>query len=304
MTLHGERMGRDIGRAVRILNDGGLVGLPTETVYGLAARADDRTAVAKVFEVKGRPRGHPLIVHVSSLERARAISGDWSDRAEALGARFWPGPLTLVVPRAPRIVDEVTGGLDTVAVRVPAHPMAQALLGHIDVGLVAPSANLFGKVSPTRPEHVLHDLGDAVDYVLDGGPCEIGVESTIVDCSSRIPQILRPGAITETDVLEVVDEIESASGPARAPGMMSSHYAPRCSVVNVESDVDAEPFRQRGVLVLDARRDPETFVRDLYVLLRRCDDEGREEVVVVLPDDRGIGRAVRDRLMKAAAPRL
>jgi L-threonylcarbamoyladenylate synthase len=303
MTAVHERSGVDLERAVDVLRSGGLIGLPTETVYGLAARADDPNAVAKVFAVKGRPRGHPLIVHFSSLETARTASSHWTNVAEALGSRFWPGPLTLVVRRAAWVIDEVTGGLDTVAIRVPAHPVARDVIDRLGVGVVAPSANPFGMVSPTRAEHVLKDLGDGVDYVLDGGPCDIGVESTIVDCSTEVPQILRPGVVTEADVVETVGSIAPTSGPSRAPGMLASHYAPRCSVRAVETDDEAQPFRDRGILVVDARSDPASFVRDLYSTLRRCDDEGRDEIVVVLPDDDGIGRAVRDRIMKAAAPR-
>lgn len=303
MTADDARIGVDLDRAVSVLRAGGLIGLPTETVYGLAARADDPRAVEKVFTVKGRPRGHPLIVHFSSLESARTASSNWTEVAEALGSRFWPGPLTLVVRRAPWVIDEVTGGLDTVAIRVPAHPLARQLIDRLGVGVVAPSANLFGMVSPTRAEHVVHDLGDGVDYVLDGGPCDIGVESTIVDCSSESPQILRPGAVTEADVTATVGALAPTSGPSRAPGMLASHYAPRCSVVAVESDQEAEPYRVQGVLVIDARSTPATFVKDLYSTLRRCDEERRDRVVIVLPLDEGIGRAVRDRIMKAAAPR-
>ncbi len=304
MTVFRQRLGRDIDLAARILTKGGLIGLPTETVYGLAARADQASAVFRVFDVKGRPRGHPLIVHVPTLERARRMSSDWNDDAEALGARFWPGPLTIVVPRSPNVIAEVTGGFDTVALRVPSHPVALELLNRVDFGLVAPSANLFGRVSPTRPEHVVDDLGDAVDYVLDGGPCTIGIESTIVECSANGAQVLRPGAVTYDDVVETIGSLMPTSGPPRAPGMLISHYAPRCSIVTVETDVDAEPFRRRDVLVIDAASDPSTFVRDLYAILRRCDEEERDEVVMILPADVGIGRAVRDRLMKAAAPRL
>ncbi len=303
MSREAHRVGVDIERAVVIITSGGLIGLPTETVYGLAARADDPLAVSKVFEVKGRPRGHPLIIHVSSLDRARLLSDQWNERAEALGARFWPGPLTLVVRRASAVIDEVTGGLDTVAIRVPSHPLARQLLERLDVGLVAPSANLFGRVSPTTAEHVLDDLGGSVDYVLDGGPCLVGVESTIVDCSTDDVEILRPGAVTEADIVSVVGSTSPASGRTRAPGMLRSHYAPNCAIVTVEAESEAVSFRERGVLVIDAHSDPESFARDLYSILRRCDEESRDMVVIVLPSADGIGGAVRDRLMKAAAPR-
>jgi L-threonylcarbamoyladenylate synthase len=185
--------------------------------------------------------------------------------------------------------------------------MARALLASFGGGLVAPSANLFGRVSPTTARHVADDLGDAVDYVLDGGPCVIGVESTIVDCSVDPPQVLRPGAVSESDVMKIVGTIAAVSGPSRAPGMLASHYAPSCEVVPVESLEEADRWSSAdddsSTEVLDASNDPIGFAARLYAELRRCDDEGRRRVVIVLPSDEGIGRAVRDRITKAAAPR-
>ena len=301
-------IGTDVTRAVRVLRDGGLVGLPTETVYGLAADARNESAVRRVFSTKGRPLGHPLIVHVADVDEARRWSSDWPETAERLAQEFWPGPLTLVVRRHRDVLDEVTGGRDTVALRVPKHPLAHSVLRMFAGGLVAPSANLFGRVSPTTARHVADDLGGAVDYVLEGGPCEIGLESTIVDCSVDPPQILRPGAIADSDVLATAGSLAPLTGPSRAPGMLASHYAPTCEVVPVENRDEAERLlasddRPGGTEVLDATADPVEFAARLYAELRRCDREGRRRVVIVLPSDVGIGRAVRDRISKAAAPR-
>ena len=301
-------IGADVTRAVRVLRDGGLVGLPTETVYGLAADARNESAVRRVFSTKGRPLGHPLIVHVADVDEARRWSSDWPETAERLAQEFWPGPLTLVVRRHRDVLDEVTGGRDTVALRVPKHPLAHSVLRMFGGGLVAPSANLFGRVSPTTARHVADDLGGAVDYVLEGGPCEIGLESTIVDCSVDPPQILRPGAIADSDVLATAGSLAPLTGPSRAPGMLASHYAPTCEVVPVENRDEVERLlasddRPGGTEVLDATADPVEFAARLYAELRRCDREGRRRVVIVLPSDVGIGRAVRDRISKAAAPR-
>lgn len=302
-----ERRGHDVDRAVAVLRSGGVIGLPTETVYGLAADAHDLLAVERIFRIKGRPADHPLIVHVPDTEAARAWTADWPAAAATLAETFWPGPLTLIVtldPAATTAEHRVTGGRPTVALRVPDHPLALRVLQEMPGGLAAPSANRFGRVSPTTADHVLDDLGDDVDYVLDGGPCQVGVESTIVDCSVDPPQILRHGAITGERVAEVLARLAPASGPSRAPGMLESHYAPRCRVRPVD-DVDAARIaadRCRGSWrILDGRTDPAAFAHDLYALLRRCDDDGVDEAIVVLPADVGIGRAVRDRVLKAAA---
>jgi len=305
-----ERRGHDVDRAVAVLRSGGVIGLPTETVYGLAADAHDLLAVERVFRIKGRPTDHPLIVHVPDATAARAWSDDWPVAAETLADMFWPGPLTLIVTldRAATSAERcVTGGRPTVALRVPDHPLTHRVLQEIRGGLAAPSANRFGRVSPTTADHVLDDLGEDVDYVLDGGPCQVGVESTIVDCSVDPPQILRHGAITGERIAEVLARVAPASGPSRAPGMMESHYAPRCRVRPVD-DLDAariEADQSRGpARILDGRTDPVAFAHDLYALLRRCDDDGIDEAIIVLPADAGIGRAVRDRVLKAAAGHL
>ena len=300
-------IGRDVGRAVSILRDGGVVAVPTETVYGLGADASDRQAVARIFAIKGRPVDHPLIVHVSSRRRARNWAAEWPPVADALARRFWPGPMTLIVSRAGHVLDEVTGGRDTVAIRVPAHRLMRRVLRRFAGGVAAPSANKFGMVSPTSAEHVSRDLGDSVDYVLDGGECSVGLESTIIDCTVVPPQILRPGSVTAEMVRSVVDSLAPASGPSRASGMLESHYAPRCRVVPVD-DVEAAQRVMTdkpgaSARILDGRTDSESFARTMYTDLRRCDDDGVDVAIVVLPDAHGIGVAIRDRIGKAAAGR-
>lgn len=296
-------VGTSMSKAIDTLKRGGVIGLPTETVYGLAADARDVAAVRRVFTIKGRPLGHPLIVHVADTDEARRWSSEWPESARALADRFWPGPLTLIVPRADHVLDEVTGGRTAVALRVPVHPIARRLLSEFGGGVVAPSANLFGRVSPTTAVHVSDDLGDSVDYVLDGGPCTIGLESTIVDCTVDPPQVLRPGVITEEEIAATVGRTAPVGGPSRAPGMLTSHYAPECIVIPVESSTEAEAMRSDDTEVLDASIDPLDFATSLYAELRRCDREGRRRVVIVLPADEGVGRAVRDRIGKAAAER-
>ncbi|MGH8229492.1 MAG: L-threonylcarbamoyladenylate synthase, partial [Steroidobacteraceae bacterium] len=218
----------DIEAAVQALRDGELVAFPTETVYGLGANAQNPAAVRKIFEAKGRPPSHPVIVHLDSPRYLHRWVREVPESASKLGERFWPGPLTIVMPRAGNVHDVVTGGQDTIAIRVPSHPMAQQLLTAFGGGIAAPSANRYGRLSPTRPEHVRDELGDVVRLVLDGGECQIGLESTIVACLDGTVQLLRPGAITATQLREVVgDQLAGADAAApRVPGSTPSHYAP------------------------------------------------------------------------------
>jgi L-threonylcarbamoyladenylate synthase len=280
-------------------------------VYGLGADADDEQAVRRIFVVKGRPATHPVIVHLGSVAALDEWSSSPSAAARELAAALWPGPLTLLVPRARRVGDVVTGGRPTVGLRVPDHPVALALLTAFGGGVAGPSANRFGQVSPTSAAHVRADLGDEVDVVLDGGPSAVGVESTIVDCTTDPPMVLRPGAVS-VEVLETVlggpvDRV--ATGPSRAPGMLASHYAPRCRVDVVADGATARArlaeLRDQGVVadVLDPAVSATDYARHLYRWLREADEQGLEVLVVVPPADEGVGRAVRDRLAKAAAPR-
>ncbi|MGA0297965.1 MAG: L-threonylcarbamoyladenylate synthase [Ilumatobacteraceae bacterium] len=304
---------QDPATAAALLSAGGLVAIPTETVYGLAADITDLAAVARIFSAKGRPTGHPLILHVADVETARRF-GVLDARAEAL-AMLWPGPLTMIVPATDAVPREVTGGRDTVAIRVPEHQLTLQVLSTLDGAVAAPSANRFGRVSPTTAQHVIDDLGDILDpdrdAILDGGPCLVGVESTIVDLTCDPPQILRPGGVPSPlldRLLEPVDgsSIVAATGPARASGMLPSHYAPERGVVLVERE-DREILDPEA-LVIDRADDPVEAARHLYDDLRRADtsiDRDRSEpIVVVQPaNDGGLGSAVRDRLKKAAAPR-
>lgn len=315
-----------IDEAVTLLAAGQVIGLPTETVYGLAADATQPRAVRRIFEIKGRPPGHPLIAHLHNQSwLSDYCTGDLA-RARTLAARFWPGPLTMILPRRPDVVpDEVTGGLATVGVRVPDHRLALEVIGALGRAVAAPSANRFGGVSPTTRAHVLHDLGDDVPLVLDGGSCAIGIESTIIDLSRPRPYLLRPGAITACELADTLGETvfgDDGLGPA-APGTLESHYAPRAELVIVESEqlweraselasgcrvgvlalFDAEPpvgldvavFRMAGGLLGAAH--------ELYAGLRELDELGCEVIVSPRPPPDGIGCALTDRLGRAAAPR-
>ena len=298
-------IGTDTDHAIEVLRNGGVIGFPTETVYGLAADASNSVAVNRIFDIKGRPRNHPLIVHLDSLAEARFWSADWSASAEILGALFWPGPLTVIVAKALTVQHEVTGGLETIALRVPNHAVALEVLRGLEGGIAAPSANKFGKVSPTTAEHVLADLGSEVDYILDGGPCSIGLESTIVDCSAHTIQILRPGAISLELISQVLPIAEHMTGPSRAPGMLESHYAPTCRLTVVADMNEAQSLlgthaATQQVRIIDGSSDPSLFATQMYSQLRQCDDDGIDQAIVVLPSPNGIGHAIRDRLLKAA----
>ncbi|ETK36705.1 L-threonylcarbamoyladenylate synthase [Microbispora sp. ATCC PTA-5024] len=316
----------DIEKAAGVLRAGGLVAFPTETVYGLGANAEDSAAVARVFQVKGRPPSHPLIVHLGGGEHL----GDWAEdvpaTARLLAERFWPGPLTLVLRRGRRVPLEATGGLETVALRVPAHPVALALLSAFGGGVAAPSANRFGSVSPTTANHVRAELGDAVDFVLDGGPCAVGVESTIVDATGEVPSVLRPGGVTREDLEAVLGRslaVHSTSH-VRVPGQHPSHYAPRARVVLVEpekvvaeAEFAQELGHQVGVLlppsfagapvkahaVVAVPGSMTAYARGLYGFLRELDQRGCDLIVASLPVEEGLGLAIANRLRRAAGPR-
>jgi L-threonylcarbamoyladenylate synthase len=295
----------DVDRALAVLRAGGLVGIPTETVYGLAADASNPEAVRRIFAVKRRPADHPLIVHIAD----QAQMSDWAsilpNAAVMLADACWPGPLTLLVPRGSRVLDDVTGGRSTVGLRVPAHPLTLELLHRFGGGLAAPSANRFGRVSPTTADHVRADLGDDVDFVLDGGPCPIGVESTIVDCTVDPPQVLRPGAITADEVAALLQRsLAPAAGPSRAPGMLESHYAPRCRVLLADDEAAARSLAESyPAAETIADDDLVNYARTLFGRLRDADDRGVDTVIAVLPPPSGLGHAIRDRLTKAAATR-
>lgn len=296
--------GSSIERALEILRNGGLVAIPTETVYGLAGDASNEAAVRRIFEAKGRPADHPLIVHVAAAEQLADWAATVPTAAAVLADTCWPGPLTLLVPKAVHVLSVVTGGRETVGIRVPAHPLTTELLTRLSGGLAAPSANRFGKVSPTTAAHVIADLGSRVDYVLDGGACPVGVESTIVDCSVEPSQILRPGGISKEEISELLNgALAAADGPSRASGMLVSHYAPSARVVLADTvgEATAVAARTPGAWILDHSDDLITYARNLYADLRGADERGVQTIVAVMPAAHGLGHAIRDRLTKAAA---
>lgn len=313
-----------VDAAVVVLRRGGLVGIPTETVYGLGADAANDRAVGRIFSVKGRPSDHPVIVHVGDGEEIDRWADDAPAAARALAEAFWPGPLTLVLPRGPHVPDVVTGGLPTVGLRVPDQPLTLRLLERFGGGIAAPSANRFGRVSPTRAQHVVDELGDAVDLVLDGGPCRVGVESTIVEVTPAGLSVLRVGTITTGDLERVVGSpvAVDTTGPPRAPGMHSAHYAPAARVVVTSENpagaaataldrgqrvaVLAErppPGLPAGAHLLEPVGDAAGYAHHLYDRLREADALGFDVVVAVPPEPVGPGLAVRDRLARAAEGR-
>jgi L-threonylcarbamoyladenylate synthase len=311
----------DVDRAAAAIAAGGLVGLPTETVYGLAADAADVAAVARIFAVKGRPADHPLIVHVTGAPALDAWAATVPDYARRLAEQLWPGPLTLVLPRTALAGDHVTGGQHTVGLRAPSHPVAQQLLAVCGRGLAAPSANRFGRVSPTTAEHVLAELGDLLDpdrdVILDGGPSRVGVESTILDCTGAAPVLLRPGAVDAATVHRIGGvPLAARDSAVRAPGTLASHYAPRARVVLVDGPqqaladaraldgllATAEVPTPAGVVRLSAPADAAEYARVLYAALREADALGLHRVIAVPPGrDDGLAAAVRDRLARASS---
>jgi len=303
---------------VGILRRGGLVAFPTETVYGLGADASNPAAVARIYAVKGRPAGHPVIVHIGAVGQLARWARETPELAIKLAAAFWPGPLTLVLRRASGVGDELTGGEDTIGLRIPGHPVALELLREFGGGIAAPSANRFGRISPTTAEHVRSDLGSEVDLVLDGGACEIGIESTIVDLSRGRPVLLRPGRIGAEDIaatLGVAPLSRDSDGP-RAPGTLAAHYAPRQPLRLIESDrwersVRSIP-RGRGVLSfrsppegdastmwIEASTQPLAYGHDLYANLRALDLSGCAQILVEEPPATAEWAAIRDRLNRA-----
>ena len=292
--------------AVSALRDDELVAIPTETVYGLAARASSRTAVNKIFTVKGRPSNHPLILHIAKISDLEKWTKDLPNVARTLVDHYWPGPLTIVVQRNEKVRDEITGGRNTVAIRCPDHKITTELLKRLDDAIVAPSANRFGKVSPTTAEHVAADLGDDVKIILDGGECAIGLESTIIDCTTTPPQLLRAGSITVEQIkTECKVTVVPATGESRASGMLDKHYAPDCKIELFDDRMRAETrlleLRQLGTTseILDFADDLAQYAHSLYARLRDADKRNIEVVIAVKPISAGIGSAIIERLQKA-----
>lgn len=316
-------------RAAQVLRSGGIAAIPSETVYGLAANAFETEAVAQIYRAKGRPAANPLIVHVATATMARECASEWPQLAERLAGRFWPGPLTLVVPKSPRIPDLVAAGGPTVGLRWPAHPFFQSVIRECGFPLAAPSANPSDQLSPTTAEHVVAGLGNRIPLIVDGGPCVVGIESTVVDVTGSRPRILRPGIISAEQVAEAAGiqpgaHADTAGGPLRSPGQLSRHYSPRARLevwawsddgeladrltaqgigkdrlfVLAHSHIPSDPMPAQVSFIPD---DPEAFARALYGYLHECDARGAALVVVErLPSDPAWD-GVRDRLQRASA---
>ena len=322
----------NIEEAGEILRNGGLVGMPTETVYGLAANALDGNAVAKIFKAKGRPQDNPLIVHISDISELDQLVAFVPPVVYELADAFWPGPLTIIMEKSDIIPDEVSAGLETVAIRMPSHPVARALIKAAGVPLAAPSANISGLPSPTLAEHVMRDMDGKIEAVVDGGPCSVGVESTVITLCTRKPRLLRPGGVTPEDLFPVLGDIDiddavlgklKEGEKAASPGMKYKHYSPKADVIIVDGDRESftkfvneksEGNPDIAALVFDdedkdikcrtlafgAKDDELAHANRLFAALRKCDDLGIKRVYVHSPSTDGVGLAVMNRLLRAA----
>ena len=307
----------NIENAASLLKDGNLVAFPTETVYGLGGDAENKDAVAKIYQVKGRPVDHPLIIHVSSAKYLNIWARDFPEYVLGLASAFWPGPMTLILPRTYTAKDFITGSQDSVAIRVPSNVVAQALLKEFEnrggIGIAAPSANRFGAVSPTTADAVSSELGQYLssnDLILDGGPCIIGIESTIIDCRQSLPRILRPGKITQEMIEELLDieiNLENSENIIKAPGRHESHYAPKARVFLTGLPKVGDGYialshlpTPEGAVRLASPNNNEEYAQILYTALRSADSKGIEKVVVTPPIGKGVAIAINDRLKKAA----
>ncbi|MCX6622694.1 MAG: L-threonylcarbamoyladenylate synthase [Acidobacteria bacterium] len=305
----------EFAEAGRLLRAGRLVAFPTETVYGLGANALDPQAVGRIFAAKGRPSTSPLIAHVDSVEMARQLVTFWPEAASVLARRFWPGPLTLILPKQPSVPDVVTAGLSTVGLRMPAHPVALRLIGEAGVPIAAPSANRFTQLSPTTAEHVRRNLGDRVDLILDGGPSEIGIESTVISLAAEPPLLFRPGVISRAQLEAVIGPVALPGSEPRAaqahasPGLARRHYSPRTPLLlagegPLPGGRGAYLYYSRSrqaALVRTMPGDPVPYAATLYAILHALDDEGLDWIAVEQPPDTTEWAAVNDRLRRAAA---
>jgi L-threonylcarbamoyladenylate synthase len=305
--------------AANSLKQGNLVAFPTETVYGLGADASNKDAVARIYEVKGRPTGHPLIVHISSINNLDKWAQQIPEYAITLARTFWPGPMTLILPRTELAKDFITGGQDNIGIRVPSHPLALSLLKEFETlggfGIAAPSANRFGKVSPTSAQAVQEELSEYLtldDLILDGGPCQIGIESTIIDCTKQTPQILRPGGVTQEQIEELINldlnqKMITHGNNVKAPGLLESHYAPKAKVFLSGTPQPGDGFLALsnietpvGAIRLATPVSDEEYARQLYSAFRLADSKKLERIFVVPLKNEGIAVAINNRLSKAA----
>ncbi len=312
---------QDISRAKAALLRGDVIGLPTETVYGLAGDASNPQAVARIFSLKGRPADHPVIVHLARTEHIRDWAIDIPAAAWPLAEKFWPGPMTVILKRGAHVSDLITGGQDTVGLRVPSHPLALELLESFARGIAAPSANRFGRISPTTAQHVRDEFGDAVPIVLDGGACSIGIESTIIDLSSGRARLLRPGMITHAQIRAVIGDLDTLpkQNSPRVSGALKAHYAPRTSMISLTREalvaainkIDARSRTRIGLLTCTAQnemphniclgQDPHQYARDLYAAMHTLDAAQLAEIWVEQPPLELAWAAIHDRLMRAVA---
>lgn len=317
-------------RAAELLKNGELVAVPTETVYGLAANALNGEAVSNIFKAKGRPQDNPLIVHIANIEEIYPLVKNFDTRAKKLADAFWPGPLTIILPKSERIPKEVSAGLDTVAIRMPSHPIARQIIELCGCPLAAPSANTSGKPSPTTAQHVMDDMNGKIAAVVDGGACSVGVESTVITLASDVPRVLRPGGITPEQLKSVLGEVEIDKAVFKAleegqkvlsPGMKYKHYSPNARVIIVKGELEnfiSYAECQKGkvcAVCFDGEQDkftipaysygrmdsPEEQARELFDVLRHIDDEKMELALVRFPSLDGVGIAVYNRLLRAAA---
>ena len=293
--------------AVQTLATGGLVAIPTETVYGLSAAINNEIAISKIFVVKGRPHDHPLIVHLAHIDQLRLVANNIHPDAIKLAHACWPGPLTLLLQRSDNISMSITGGRDTVAVRIPDNAFTRQLIINLGSPIAAPSANRFGKVSPTTAQHVCDDLQNDVDLIVDDGASSIGVESTIIDFSVSPPQLLRPGGIPIEDIEQILGyTIRETDGISRASGMLQNHYQPSCNVLLVHTDSEAQQLKvslvsqYQRVRILNRCDNLPLYATLLYSDLRQADADQIQVLIAVLPENKGLGAAIRDRLTKAA----
>ncbi|MGC8743513.1 MAG: L-threonylcarbamoyladenylate synthase [Verrucomicrobiia bacterium] len=325
-----EEIVKAVDEAVALLKAGDVVALPTETVYGLAANAFNPAAVEKIFKIKGRPSNNPLIVHISDIEMAKRCVREWNEAAQRLADNFWPGPLTIVLPKSDSIPSVVTAGGDTVGVRFPAHTVIQRVIKHCGFPLAAPSANVSNRVSPTTAQHVFKQLGDRIKLIVDGGACNVGIESTVFDLTSKPPRVLRPGIIHEDSILAVLSGLKSSSvlfhnkdaTTLRSPGMLKKHYSPVAKLIclNWQSEDElkqrlislgcdpaltcilawANPPSKFGKVTLMPKQ-AKAYARALYSELHHCDELGAKWIIVQTPPDSPEWRAIHDRLLRASA---